>query len=575
MDVIPSLRAATTKGTAEANTTPIATVSGIASTNAGMIAWFDTETSVAVITTKSIQIEPNPGNREPIIVQPRPGCFGNAVGLKNPGVEEAVTELSALRSAHRMRAYLNVSISADSADDFVFLARRVAAVADMIEMNYSCPHATSGYGADIGRDERAIATITAAVIAAVPGTPVLVKLTPNVPDIASMATVAVESGAAGIVAINTVGPAVYRHLATGTPILSNPPDGRGGMSGRWIATRARSAVSAIRSAVGPKPLIIGMGGIATRGDVAAMRAAGADVVGVGSSLAEIHQRDWPSYLDELSGTAPHEPQAQRASVPMNYVPHEVLERRELGDDLFELELSGALTVRPGQALFLWIPGIGEKPFAPSLDAPLTFLVKRRGTFTEALGRSSPGDVVYHRGPYGDPFVPSTAGPALLVGAGSGIAALPPFAESIVETGGSVATLVAVRSSLHRGRIEDTLRSLGSVQIVPDDGTPGRALAELPRIIAEESPTTVFIVGPEAFMRSAADVVAATDRLAPNRTAGPGDIDVSGNTAGAPATFVSLEQPMRCGIGLCGECHNNGILTCRHGTIVSAERWRKR
>ena len=67
----------------------LATVSGIFTTRTGLMLWVDEALpEIGVITTKSYQLAPNAGYREPIFCEPEPGCFGNAVGLANPGVEE-------------------------------------------------------------------------------------------------------------------------------------------------------------------------------------------------------------------------------------------------------------------------------------------------------------------------------------------------------------------------------------------------------------------------------------------------------------------------------------------------------
>jgi dihydroorotate dehydrogenase (NAD+) catalytic subunit len=571
-----------------------------------MIEWFDTNTDVAMITTKSFQLAPNPGNREPIITEPEPGSFGNAVGLRNPGIEVAVKELRKLRRRGTLRALLNVSVSGRNVEEFVDLATLAASVADLIELNYSCPHATAGYGADIGKDIEAIEEITLAVVGTVPDTPVLVKLTPNVTEIAVMACAAVAAGAAGVVAINTVGPRIYREPHSGAPILMNPPDGRGGASGTWIADDARRAIASIRRAIGPDPLIIGMGGVATAADCRALHAAGADTVGVGSALARVSQCDWPTYLAHLGGRsgpvgtgktgttesardtmktsrAPsmESPDPSRTflrdGAQMAFSPAVVVDLRDLSGGLFELTLDTPLPFGPGQVVFLWLPGIGEKPFSPALSAPATFLIKRRGPVTTALGALRRGDTVYIRGPYGKPhvkpsgrngredaadagtdvaFVPSSVAtappPALLVAAGSGAALLPSIAGTCRDHGGSVVSLIGVTERFDSGRVIRTIRDHGPVTVVPDDGVPGRVLDTMEETVRSGRFDLAYLVGPDPFMRRG---VHRIRQLSP-----------------ATRIFVSLEKPMRCGVGMCGECHNRGVLTCNSGTIIAAEDW---
>jgi len=116
-----------------------------------------------------------------------------------------------------------------------------------------------------------------------------------------MAKAAMNAGADGIAAINSVGPRVYLEPPSGEPILSSPPSGsknlgsgeqrRGGMSGRWVHGIALAAIFKIRRVVGPDAPIIGMGGVDSREAFVSMREAGADAVEIGSALGGLHQRD--------------------------------------------------------------------------------------------------------------------------------------------------------------------------------------------------------------------------------------------------------------------------------------------
>jgi dihydroorotate dehydrogenase electron transfer subunit len=129
----------------------LATVSGVLTTRADLIDWVDRHIpEIELITTKSYQVRANPGNREPILVEPEPGSFGNAVGLRNPGMEAGFRELAALRRRRSLRCLLAVSLSADCIEDYILLARRFAPLADLLELNFSCPHAKGGYGSAIG-----------------------------------------------------------------------------------------------------------------------------------------------------------------------------------------------------------------------------------------------------------------------------------------------------------------------------------------------------------------------------------------------------------------------------------------
>lgn len=564
---------------------PLATVSGIATTTPEMIDWFARQVPVAVITTKSIQEEPNQGNREPVITEPEPGCFGNAVGLRNPGLPAAIAEFTAL-AERRVRwpdgIRLNISIAASDPAGFARLTAALDAFADIIELNLSCPHAHGGYGSDIGRDPVLTAECTAAAVAATAKTgrnvPIYAKLTPNTDRIGEIATAAVAVGAAGIVAINTVGPTQYRDPASGAVILSNPAPawaiargeeeeyrGRGGRSGRWIRERALECVREIRRALGTEVPIIGMGGVASPEDARAMRDAGADIVGIGSVLARVEQRRWPAFfagINTLDDT-PHGRLSPAVSVRsdagMRHHPLRVAARRELGEGFFELELATPLAYDAGQTVFLWIPPVGEKPFSPAVAEPATFLIRRRGPVTRALGELVPGDPVYLRGPYGrglgeSGLIPAhgggaaAPGRAVVLAAGTGLAPVPALLEATAAAGYAAEVWWGVRSAAVVTPLSRVFAERGTtVRRIDDDGEEGRIL----RMFAEEeapAPDLAVAIGPESFMERAAAI--ARSRGVPSER-----------------ILLSLEKTMLCGVGLCGLCGSSGRLTCQYGTFL--------
>ncbi|TVR73713.1 MAG: dihydroorotate dehydrogenase [Spirochaetaceae bacterium] len=599
--VIESLRGAHRR-TAE----PIllATVSGIATTNPEMIEWFARETAVTIITSKSIQVRPNPGNREPVITEPEPGSFGNAVGLKNPGLAAALLELRELRRRLSARAdparskpLLNISIAGRDPEEFSLLAGKLAPLADLLELNLSCPHAHGGYGSVIGCDRNLVERCTRAAVDAAGATPVFAKLTPNVAapgELAAIARRAVEAGAAGIVAINTVGPDQYREPETGALILNNPappgsPDaasrsGLGGRSGRWIRERALACIREIRDGLGPEVPLIGMGGVELPEDARALRDAGADVVGVGSVLALVHQKEWPRLFRDLAdgfrneGSDPSRPLPAyyREEGNMRFQRRTVAARRELGGGLFELELEGTFAFEAGQSCFLWLPGVGEKPFSPALDEPATFLIRRRGLVTDALGRLERGDSLFIRGPYGsgegvidatmaapaDGAAPGSV--ALILVAGSGAALAPTLAKRLAARGVAVRVMIGLRDDTTAVPLEQAIRRHADLQVLRDQGVIGRVLrvAEdtyggtgesaspaYPETRRTESLNTLWAIGPDPFMEGAMDLGI---RLGLDRD----------------RIWISLEEEMLCGTGLCGMCHRGGRLTCAHGTFVT-------
>lgn len=543
-----------------AGSIPLATVSGTASTNPAMIDWFARETDIALITTKSIQPDPNPGNREPVIVEPEPGSFGNAVGLRNPGVAATERELARLaraRASWPRPTLLVVSIAANDEDGFSELARRLAPYADLLELNLSCPHAHGGYGSAIGGDPRLVAACVRAAIAGADraggdSPPVLAKLTPNADDIGTIAGAAVSAGAAGLTAINTVGPDQYREPHTGAILLTNPPDGRGGRSGRWVRSRALECVAACREAVGPEPFIIGMGGVESHADAEAMRRAGADVVGIGSVLARVPQRDWPRFIRGVArGPAEVAPAPDAA---MGFRRHVVTTVENYGGGMVRLETDGRMQVGAGQSVFVWIPGVGEKPFAPAAGEPFTLLVRPRGAFTSALARCTEGEAVYVRGPYGTAIdVERFSGRRVwIVAAGTGIAVAPPLVHSLAAAGARPHVLVGIRDRATAAPLPDLVSARAAAEYVYDDGVVARVLEHLSAI---EPGDGLCTIGPDAFMRGALAI--ARERGVPDERC-----------------VASLERTMLCGVGLCGACQCDGHLTCQEGTFVTADRLRE-
>lgn len=539
---------------------PLATVSGVATTNEEMIRYFDREIpDVDLITTKSFQVVPNPGNPEPVICETQTGCFGNSVGLKNVGMKEAQAELKRLRG-ERMRALLNVSLSANSPEDFITLIRTLCPYADLVELNFSCPHAAKGYGASIGCDASIASMYVRTIRKAIPdlSVPLFVKLTPNVPDIGSIAKAVMEAGADGITAINTVGPVEHRDPDSGYSILINKVGGKGGKSGRWVKEDALHAVRAIRNAVGADIPIIGMGGVSTGAEAAAMVQAGADVVGIGSALGMVNQQEWPRYLEAVGSEAfamlhGENPVLRsegylRTERKMAYRRHRIVEKETYGPDTVILTLDGELPSKAGEFVFLWIPGVGEKPFSVATTSPLRFIIKDRGPFTNRLCALKKGDELFVRGLYGMPVAVKQSRHALLIAGGTGVAVLPMLCDELKKQGTDITMLVGTSVPVSGpGLFEPVLSPYGSFHTVADDGVPGRVLGLLDTMHIPTD-TAAYLVGPTKFMAVAAKKL--VDRGVP-----------SGMIS------VSLEKMTRCGIGLCGECAVGDRLACQWGTFM--------
>lgn len=528
----------------------LSTVSGVATTKPELVRLFDRNIkAVDIITTKSFQVTPNSGNREPIVCSPSVGDFGNSVGLRNPGMDAAYPELYKIRE-EGMRAYLNVSVSASNPEDFITLIKRFDSIADSIELNFSCPHAAAGFGASIGSDINIARSYVEKIAAETKDRKALliIKLTPNVDNIGAIAKAVIDAGADGVAAINTVGPKLYLEKNSGLPILNNKVGGKGGASGEWVRERAIECIKEIRSAIGNDPIILGMGGVTRSEDAKAMLEAGADSVGIGSALSRVEPSEWSLYFERIKNGDAVDEMLLKENI-LEYKKHKVMSASFPEKDIMLLELAGELDCRPGEFAFLFVPGKGEKPFSIARNKPLTFLIKKRGQFTSDLFNLKAGDDIYLRGLYGKSIELKYSKNALLLAGGSGVAVLPLLAERLAPLGVNLDIRVGiVNKSKDKDPLQDVLESYGSYMSVADEGKPGRVLDTLTAESLKED-MKAYIVGPGKMMEAAAKKLTA--------------IGLSSDDI-----YMSMEKNTMCGIGMCGECVCGGKLPCKEGTFFT-------
>ncbi|MFP7753965.1 dihydroorotate dehydrogenase [Thermodesulfobacteriota bacterium B35] len=237
------------------------------------------------VVTKGISLLPRPGNPPPRIVETACGML-NAIGLENVGVDEFIRRKMVFLRSAGTRVFVN--ILGDSIDDYARLAEQLSGVEgiDALEVNISCPNVKQG-GVAFGTVPEMAAAVTASVRAAT-DLPVIVKLSPNVTDIAAMARVVEEAGADAVSLINTlIGMAI--DCRTRRPRLANVI---GGLSGPAIKPVALRMVWQVARTVSIP--VIGIGGIATAGDALEFLIAGASAVQVGT--ANFRQ---PSVTEEI------------------------------------------------------------------------------------------------------------------------------------------------------------------------------------------------------------------------------------------------------------------------------------
>ena len=219
--------------------------------------------------------EPRFGNPTPRIAECTSGMI-NAVGLQNPGVEAVIArELPKLKECFHKPVMANVS--GFSVEDYAYTCRRLDAEPQVgwLEVNVSCPNVHGG-GMSFGTQPEAAAEVTRAV-KAVTTKPVIIKLSPNVTDIVSIAKACEDAGADGISLINTM-LGMRIDLRRKKPIIANT---MGGFSGPAIFPVALRMVYQVSKAV--KVPVIGMGGVSSAEDVIEMMLAGATAVEVGAA----------------------------------------------------------------------------------------------------------------------------------------------------------------------------------------------------------------------------------------------------------------------------------------------------
>ena len=215
------------------------------------------------------------GNPTPRIAECTAGMI-NAVGLQNPGVEKVIAEeLPKLKQYFHKPVMANVS--GFSVEDYAYTCEKLDKEEQVgwLEVNVSCPNVHGG-GMSFGTSPAAAAEVTKAV-KAVPPKPVIIKLSPNVTDIVSIAKACEDAGADGISLINTM-LGMRINLNTRTPIIANT---MGGFSGPAIFPVALRMVYQVAHAV--EIPVIGMGGVSSAEDVIEMMLAGATAVEVGAA----------------------------------------------------------------------------------------------------------------------------------------------------------------------------------------------------------------------------------------------------------------------------------------------------
>ncbi len=252
---------------------PVTTASGTFGYGAEYAEVIDVQRLGAIIC-KGITLKPRHGNPQPRLVETVGGVL-NSIGMENIGVDSLIREKAPTWAGWSVPVIVNVL--GQSTEEYAELARLLDGVTGVsgIEVNISCPNVSAG-GMEFGASPEAAAEATDAVKANTT-LPVIVKLSPNVTDIAEIACAVVEAGADALSLINTL-KGMSIDLASRRPALGNTG---GGLSGPAIKPIALHMVYQVAQAV--EVPIMGCGGISTASDALEFIFAGASAVQVGTA----------------------------------------------------------------------------------------------------------------------------------------------------------------------------------------------------------------------------------------------------------------------------------------------------
>ncbi|MDR1319798.1 MAG: dihydroorotate dehydrogenase [Treponema sp.] len=248
------------------------------------------------ICTKGLTLNPRPGNGG-LRLWETPAGLMNSIGLENPGIAAFIEkELPRMR---KLGPVVIANLSGSGIEEYTEGARLLNETSiDMIELNISCPNVKAG-GMSFGLDPESAASVVGPVRKAASAKPLMVKLSPNAPDLAAVALACVRAGADALSLVNTF-KAMAIDVKNRKPVFDNISAGLSGPAIRPLALRmvwelyaalgaaegAKAGAAQGARAEGPaKPAVplVGLGGIARAEDALEFLMAGAAAVQVGSA----------------------------------------------------------------------------------------------------------------------------------------------------------------------------------------------------------------------------------------------------------------------------------------------------
>jgi dihydroorotate dehydrogenase (NAD+) catalytic subunit len=241
----------------------------------------------------------------------------------------------------------------------------------------------------------------------------------------------------------------------------------------------------------------------------------------------------------------------RYDVDMSFRPYSLVENQHISDDISILTFDQEIDIKAGEFIFLWIPGLGEKPFSVLDDDPFKLVVIKLGFFTDKLINLEPGTEVFVRGPYGIPASPSKDAKIMAVSGGTGLAAVYQLARDF----GNAEIFMGARTQQRLYYI-DECEQCSQVHVATDDGSRGfhGLVTEMMRerlesmSAAELDKVYFYNCGPEPMVIAAAAIqkeYCRDDRI-----------------------FNAIDYFTKCGVGICGACNSpDGRRLCVDGPFM--------